>query len=57
MASILQTGPQSALDLPADGLATMEQVLKSHQQAQQQAQSHEEQQQQHQQQHQHVQQR
>ncbi|KAF9275921.1 hypothetical protein BGZ68_010370 [Mortierella alpina] len=48
MASILQTGPQSALDLPADGLATMEQVLKSHQQAQQQAQSHEEQQQQHQ---------
>ncbi|CAO3568336.1 unnamed protein product [Mortierella alpina] len=53
MASILQTGPQSALDLPADGLATMEQVLKNHQQAQQQAQSHEEQQQQHQ----HVQQR
>ncbi|KAF9569153.1 hypothetical protein EC968_002699 [Mortierella alpina] len=52
MASILQTGPQSALDLPADGLATMEQVLKNHQQAQQQAQSHEEQLQ-----HQHIQQR
>ncbi|KAF9950732.1 hypothetical protein BGZ70_001247 [Mortierella alpina] len=52
MASILQTGPQSALDLPADGLATMEQVLKNHQQAQQQVQSHEEQQQ-----HQHAQQR
>ncbi|KAF9957177.1 hypothetical protein BGZ72_002112 [Mortierella alpina] len=53
MVSMLQTGPQSALDLPSDGLATMEQVFKSHQQAQQQAQSHEEQQQPHQ----HVQQR
>ncbi|KAG0200418.1 hypothetical protein BGX28_006519 [Mortierella sp. GBA30] len=34
MVSIMDTSSQSALDLPADGLATMEEVLKNHQQAQ-----------------------